>query len=158
MKRNLKIFIFVGIPIIFFLMIVGGRLDALNYPTWLIGLVVSIPQLLMVVFLFILPILKQHTKNTFWGQGKEAKRIIKTGRKATATVLHIGESSEGGTITINDQPYLNLKFLVDDGKSKPYEISLNTIIPRISLPQFQPGVVFNIKIDPHNKKKIVLAK
>lgn len=150
------IWLFIGIPMMFFLIIVGGRLSALKYQTWIIGLVVSIPPLLLIVFLFILPVLKQLNNNTFFGQGKEAKRILKTGRKAIAKVLYISENSEGGTITISDQPYLNLKFLIEDGKSESYEVSLDTIIPRISVHLFQPGAVFNIKIDPKDDKKIVL--
>lgn len=103
----------------------------------------------------ILPGLSSFFANTFLGNGREAKRILKTGRRANATVLTIGESSQG-VVTINDQPFLNLKLLIEDGQSPAYEINFDTVLPRTDVPQFQPGAVFPIKIDPRNPKKVTL--
>jgi len=141
---------------IFVLAIIGGRLTVLNYSDWLIGLIVSVPIFLMIFFLFILPIFNQLTNNTFFGQGKEAARILKNGESATATVLYIGENSEGGALTINDQPVLNLKLLIEDGTRKRYEVSLDTLISRTAVAQFQPGAVFKVKIDSHDPQKVVI--
>ena len=52
---------------------------------------------------------------SFFGGDRETKRILSTGRPARAMVRQIGESSLGGTTTINDQPYLNLQLEVRDG-------------------------------------------
>jgi len=92
---------------------------------------------------------------SFFGT-KESKRIQAFGREATATVQAIGENSEGGIVTINDQPLLNLQLEVHDGNVPPYPVSLDTVIPRAAVPQFQPGAVIPIKIDPENPDKIII--
>ncbi len=93
--------------------------------------------------------------NFFWGSGKKAREILSSGKSATAILVAIGESSQGGTVTINDQPYLNLKLKIDDGYKQPYEVSLDTIVPRYALPQFQPGAAFKVKIDPADPNTVV---
>lgn len=92
----------------------------------------------------------------FLGSGKRAKKIIETGREAMAKIIYIGENSKGGVVTINDQPYLNLKLKIDDYKNPPYEVDFNTIIPRHMVPQFQPGALFPVKIDPEDPKVVVI--
>lgn len=94
--------------------------------------------------------------NPFLGSGKKAKRILQTGRPATAKVTFIGENSKGGVVTINDQPYLNIKLKIDDYKNVPYEVSLDTVIPRHMVPQFQPGALFPVKIDPEDIYCVVI--
>ena len=96
------------------------------------------------------------SSNTFFGQGKKAKNILETGRGATATVVALAENSGGGVVTINDQPYLNLKLSIDDGKNPAYEVSFDTIVPRSAVPQFQPGASFKVKIDPANPQTVVI--
>lgn len=86
----------------------------------------------------------------------ESRRISETGRPARATVLGIGESSSGGVMTINDQPYVNLRFRIEDAKRTPYEVSFDTVIPRTAVPQFQPGAVFMVKVDATDPQKFVL--
>lgn len=92
---------------------------------------------------------------SFFGVSK--RRILRTGRPATAVVKRIGESSQGGVITVNDQPFLNLVLYVDDGVRTPYEISLDTIIPRYALPRFQPGAVIPVKVDPNDPEKVAIV-
>ncbi len=96
--------------------------------------------------------------NFFWGEGKKAKEILASGKFATATVVDITESSLGGTTSINDQPNLNLRLQIDDGQTKPYETSLDTVIPRAALAQFQPGVRFSVKVDPENSNIVVFVE
>ena len=93
--------------------------------------------------------------NLFLGGGKKSQRIRVYGRSANATLLYIGENSGGGIVTINEQPYLNLKLKIDDGYGTPYEVSFDTIIPRSAVPQFQPGATFPVKIDPNDPNTVV---
>lgn len=93
---------------------------------------------------------------SFIGGGRATKKILKTGRAASAIVLSIGESSQGGVITVNNQPYLNLQLEVHDGNKIPYKISFDTIIPRALVPQFQPGAVLPIKIALDDPQKIAI--
>ena len=155
MRRALLTWLFIGIPLMFILAILGSRLNTLNYPAWSVFLVVSGPIILLIFFLFGLPALNQLFNNTFLGQGRKASQILKTGWPATATVLSIGESSQGAVMTINNQPFLNFKLLIEDGKNAPYEVSLDTLIARSAVPQFQPGAKFKVRIDPVNPKIIV---
>jgi hypothetical protein len=94
---------------------------------------------------------------SFFGGGATTRRILRTGRPATAVVKHIGESSQGGVITVNDQPYLNLVLEVNDGARTPYEVSLDTIIPRYAVPQFQPGAMIPVKVDPNDPEQIAIV-
>ena len=94
--------------------------------------------------------------NIFLGEGKKAGEILETGRSATATVVSLEENSGGGVVTINGQPYLNLKLLVDDNLNPAYEVSFDTVIPRSAVPQFQPGAAFEVKIDQTNPQIVVL--
>jgi hypothetical protein len=87
---------------------------------------------------------------------KESKRIQRLGREATGVVQAIGENSQGGIVTINDQPLLNLQLEVHDGDAPPYPVSFDTVIPRAAVPQFQPGAVIPIKIDPDDPQKVIV--
>jgi len=118
-------------------------------------LVVAAIVLTILPFLLVLRgIYKGGAINTFWGKGKEALEILKSGFPARATVIGIGETSQG-TVTINEQPYLNLRLRVEDGYKSPYDVSLDTMVPRAAIPQFQPGAVFAVKVDRANPQNIV---
>ena len=92
----------------------------------------------------------------FWGRGKAAAHTLLTGRSAIATIVSIGENSGGGTMTINDQPVLNLVMSIDDDYNPPYETSMDTLIPRSRIPQFQPGAMFRVKVNSEDKLLVVL--
>jgi len=118
-----------------------------------VNTIIWIVLVLFVVVMSILPF--KGAFGSLFGT-KESKRIQAEGREATAVVLGIGENSEGGIVTINDQPLLNLQLEVQDGNVPPYPVSLDTVIPRSAVPQFQPGAVIPIKIDPENPDKIII--
>jgi hypothetical protein len=83
------------------------------------------------------------------------KRILATGRSARAKLISLGESSEG-IVTINDQPLATLTLEVYDGSKPPYQVKIETIIGRLDIPRFQPGVMLAIKIDLQDPQKVVL--
>jgi len=116
----------------------------------------TIIWIILVGFVIVMSILPfKSAFGSFFGT-KESKRIQAQGREATAIVQAIGENSEGGIVTINDQPLLNLQLEVHDGNVTPYPVSIDTVIPRSAVPQFQPGAVIPIKIDPENPDKIII--
>lgn len=92
----------------------------------------------------------------FLGGGKERKRILSEGRSAEGEIIAIGENSGGGIMTINDQPVVNLRLRIHDGNKPPYEVSFDTVISRLSVPQFQPGVRIPVKIDPLDPNKVII--
>ncbi|PIS31425.1 hypothetical protein COT42_01125 [Candidatus Saganbacteria bacterium CG08_land_8_20_14_0_20_45_16] len=125
-------------------------------PEWLIA-VFGVGGALVFVFWELRSIFSTFgSSNTFFGSGKKAKRILETGEPAGATVLSLSENSKGGVVTLNDQPYLNLKLLIEAQDSQPYEVSFDTIINRSDVPQFQPGAKFKVKIDPADPQIVVI--
>jgi len=93
---------------------------------------------------------------SFFGGGPTERRIRASGRPARATIIAVGENAGGGVVTVNDQPYLNLVLRVEDGMRAAYETSVDAIIPRTAVPQFQPGAVVPVKVDPKDPKRVVL--
>ena len=93
---------------------------------------------------------------SFFGGTRDMKRILTTGRPAMAVVQQIGENSRGGVMTINDQPFLNLQLEVHDEGRSPYPVSLDTIIPRAAVPQFQPGANIPVRVDPNDPQQVVI--
>ena len=93
--------------------------------------------------------------NYFWGSGKKAKEILVNGRSAKAPVVGIGEHSGGGTLTINNQPVLNLTLQIDDDYNQPYQTSFDVLIPRSAVPQFQPGAMFAVRVDLNDPQMVV---
>jgi hypothetical protein len=134
--------------------------DSLGYGTWNIMMIIAV---VLVVGLSLFPFLRLFkgmfggpgSYNFFWGRGKAAQEILASGKSATAILISIGENSEGGVVTINDQPLLNLVLNISFGHGQPYEVSFNTIVPRAAIPQFQPGVQFAVKVDPLNNNNVV---
>ncbi|MGD8717345.1 MAG: hypothetical protein PVH29_00855 [Candidatus Zixiibacteriota bacterium] len=118
------------------------------------GWVVTIAAALGVGIAIFVTVLFMRPMLSLFGGGPRARRILEHGRPARATVRSIGESSLGGTTTVNDQPYLGLTLEVDDGTRPPYVVQLDTIIPRAIVPQFQPGSVIPVKIDPRDPREV----
>jgi hypothetical protein len=88
---------------------------------------------------------------------RDTKRVLATGRPAKAVVKSISESSLGATVTVNDQPYLNVTLEIHDGYSDPYIISFDTIVPRAEVPRVQPGDEIAVKVDPSDPEKVAIV-
>jgi hypothetical protein len=108
----------------------------------------------MIVVLSFLPFIGPMF--SFFGGSAETKRILREGRPATGKIISVGESSQGGTITVNDQPYLGISMEVNDGFRTPYVVSIDTIVPRYAIPQYQPGAVLNVMVDKDDPEKVVI--
>jgi hypothetical protein len=87
---------------------------------------------------------------------RDTKRILATGRPAKAVVKTISESSLGATVTVNDQPYLNLTLEIHDGYSDPYVVSFDTVVPRTEIPRVQPGDEIAVKVDSNDPEKVTV--
>jgi len=88
---------------------------------------------------------------------RETRRVLATGRPAKAVVKRIGESSLGATVTVNDQPYLNLTLEIHDGYSDPYVVSFDTVVPRTEVPRVQPGDEIAVKVDSNDPEKVAVV-
>jgi len=90
-------------------------------------------------------------------KGMNARAQLRaTGLPGRATVVSLGESSGGGTVTINDQPLLSLTLEVDDGFGDPYVVAFETVVPRYAVPRIQPGETIPVKIDPDDRQQVAV--
>ncbi len=117
----------------------------------------ALPAGVVVITLFIMAAgFWPEIKRYLLGGAARERRILQTGRAARATVVSLGENSAGGVVTVNDQPYLNLVLEVRDGVRPPYTVSMDLVIPRVAVPQFQPGAVIAVKVDPNDPAAVVI--
>ncbi|HJZ49984.1 MAG TPA: hypothetical protein VKE41_22570 [Roseiflexaceae bacterium] len=77
---------------------------------------------------------------------------ITNGMTAQATIVRIWDT---GT-TINDNPVVGLVLEVRPQNMPPYQAEAKSMIPRLSIPQFQPGAIVPVKIDPQNQARVAL--
>lgn len=88
---------------------------------------------------------------------RDNERVLAEGRPAKAVVKTLSESSLGATVTVNDQPYLNLTLEIHDGFSDPYVVSFDAVVPRTEVPRIQPGAEISVKIDERDSKKVAVV-
>jgi hypothetical protein len=88
---------------------------------------------------------------------RDTETVLAAGRPAKAVVKSISESSLGATVTVNDQPYLNLTLEIHDGFSDPYVVSFDTVVPRTAVPRVQPGSEVAVKVDPSDPEKVAVV-
>jgi hypothetical protein len=89
--------------------------------------------------------------------GSRSRRYLEEhGRRASGVVLEVGESSEGGVMTVNDNPYLNVRFEVHDGSRTPYEVALDLLVPRFAVPQVQPGNILPLRVHPDDPRRLAI--
>lgn len=74
----------------------------------------------------------------------EARTIRRTGLAARATVLEIYDT---GT-TINENPVVRLVLEVQPDREPPFQAETEQLIPRLKVPQVQPGMKVRVKYDP----------
>jgi hypothetical protein len=88
-----------------------------------------------------------------WSGVSEARRIQEIGVPGEARILAIWDTG----MTLNDDPVVGLRVLVDRFDGQPYEVEIaKSVVSRVHLPQFQPGSVVPVKIDPAAPDKVAL--
>jgi hypothetical protein len=80
------------------------------------------------------------------------RQVLKQGVSGEATILQVGQTA----VMVNNQPQAVLKLEVRVPGWEPYETEIRMVIPIVNVPQFQPGAVFPVKVDPNNRNKVVL--
>ena len=77
---------------------------------------------------------------------------LKNGTPAQATILRIWDT---GT-TVNDNPVVGLLLEVRPQNLPAYQAESKSMIPRLSISQFQPGAIIPVRIDPQNQARVAL--
>jgi hypothetical protein len=80
------------------------------------------------------------------------KKVLKEGVDGEATILEVGQTG----MMVNNQPQAALKLEVRVPGWEPYQTVIKMVIPIVNVPQFQPGAVMPVKVDPNNRAKVVL--
>ncbi len=80
------------------------------------------------------------------------KKVLKEGVDGEATILEVGQTG----MMVNNQPQAALKLEVRVPGWETYQTVIKMVIPIVNIPQFQPGAVMPVKVDPNNKAKVVL--
>ena len=83
---------------------------------------------------------------------QEACEILAIGEPATAKILRLIDT---GT-TINNDPVVDFSLEVHPRDGEPYEARSKGLISRLDVPQFQPGRVVPVKVDPGNRTRVAL--
>ena len=81
------------------------------------------------------------------------KKLLQSGIPARGTILRVWQT---GTL-VNNQPQIGLTLQIDGHPmAGSYQTETKVVIPMIAIPQFQPGAVLPVKVDPTNPQKIAL--
>ncbi|MFP3854710.1 MAG: hypothetical protein ACLFWD_10510 [Anaerolineales bacterium] len=79
-----------------------------------------------------------------WGRNRD---VLKDGERGEAVIL---EMRDTGT-TINEQPIVSFKLQVEPISGAPFEAETERLIPRLMVPQIQPGTRVPVRYDPRTK-------
>ncbi|MBM7841582.1 hypothetical protein [Herpetosiphon giganteus] len=79
------------------------------------------------------------------------KKLLQQGLPGQARIINVYETG----LRINRNPQIGLVLEIS-GPLGQYQTETKAVIPMISIPQFQPGAVLPIKIDPSNRNNIAL--
>jgi hypothetical protein len=83
----------------------------------------------------------------------ETREIQRIGVPASAIVLEIADTG----ITYNDDPVVRLLVEVRREGEPPYEAVIpKSLVSRVHVPQFQPGMRVPVRIDPKDRMRIAL--
>src|SRR4051794_37112835 len=82
----------------------------------------------------------------------QARDLQKTGLAAKAVVLRIADTG----MTVNDDPvaWLDLEVRPDAGAA--FQARTKCLIPRLDVPQFQPGCTVPVRYDPADRARVAV--
>jgi hypothetical protein len=87
--------------------------------------------------------------------GGPTQELREHGVSAQAEIVEIWDTGW----TINDNPVIGMKVLVQPGDRPAYEATIEkTTVSRIAIPQFQPGNVIPVRFDPQNPSIVAVDR
>jgi hypothetical protein len=83
----------------------------------------------------------------------EEKRLQEVGESARATIIAISDTG----MTLNDDPVVRLRVTIHRAAGDDYEAEIpKSVISRVHIPQFQPGHVVPVRVDPVDRARVAL--
>jgi len=79
-------------------------------------------------------------------------QVALTGIPTTARVL--GMQQTGTMVNMNPQVQAMLEV---QGPQGPYQVSTLAVIPQMNIPQFQPGAMVNVRVNPQNPHDVAVV-
>jgi hypothetical protein len=80
------------------------------------------------------------------------EQLAMTGIPTTAQVL--GMQMTGTMVNMNPQVMATLQV---NGPQGPYQVQTTAIVPQMNIPQFQPGRVVNVRVNPQNPMDVAVV-
>jgi hypothetical protein len=81
-----------------------------------------------------------------------SRKVLVEGVSGEATIVQIRQTG----VMVNHQPQAALTLDVRVPGWEPYQVEAKMVIPIVNVPQFQPGAVVPVKVDPDDHSKVAL--
>ena len=114
----------------------------------LLGTAVPIIVFTIIVIVVVMVFVRRLTGNT-----AANRALMATGESAQATILQVADTG----MRINDSPRVSLLLEVRPANRPAYQVEIKQVISIVQLAQYQPGQQLEVKIDPADPKKLVIA-
>jgi hypothetical protein len=83
----------------------------------------------------------------------EARRLQATGLQGAARIVEVWDTG----ITVNEDPVIGLAVEVSRADGSVYTATIpKSLVSRIDIPHFQPGIVVPVRIDPADESIVAL--
>ena len=84
---------------------------------------------------------------------EETRRLQEVGIAATARIVEVWDTG----MTVNDDPVIGLRVEVSRADGSVYAATIaKSLVSRIHIPQFQPGSIVPVRIDPQDAANVAL--
>jgi hypothetical protein len=90
---------------------------------------------------------------TFFKKQRQNAALLQTGQMAQACILQLIDT---GT-TINDNPQVQFVLDVRPPGRPPFQAMATSIVSRLSIARYQPGVWVQVRYDPNDPSKVAIA-
>jgi hypothetical protein len=110
---------------------------------------VDIPVGLMIAGSLVLPLSYLFEMG---GMSLRHERLLQTGQPGQARILALHQTG----VRVNQQPMLKFDLEVIQGPGAPYPTSVSQVVNLLYLSHLSPGVLLNIKIDPHKPQNVAI--
>ena len=114
----------------------------------ILGTAVPIIVLTIVIIVVAMIFVRRLTGNT-----AANRALMASGETAQATVLQMSDTG----MRINDNPRVSLLLEVHPANRPAYQVEVKQVISMLQASQYQPGQQLEVKIDPADPKKVVIA-
>jgi hypothetical protein len=118
---------------------------------WYAAVAIGIVAFLFMAALLVIPyiVLKKVA-----GPQVDRKKLLEKGEPAEATILKVEDTG----VTLNEiYPQIKVLLEIRPAGRPPYQAEIKMLINRLDIPQFQPGMVVPVMIDPRSPNGVAIV-